>query len=58
MIDFVEAHRGAITINGPLVTTSDPKLTPQLNALLEKINDRQAKTRDIYQKAQSLVSGN
>ncbi len=39
MIGFIEQHKRAITVNGPMVTPSDPKLVPQLTELMNAMND-------------------
>jgi hypothetical protein len=57
IVAFIQAHPGIIVINGPSVTTSDPKLAPQLNALIEKMNENAKRTQAEFQKAQSLVTG-
>jgi Protein of unknown function (DUF3053) len=52
--DFLEAHKDKITVNGPMIQTTDPSLQPQLQALVnaltaknEAIGKAQARLRTV-----------
>jgi hypothetical protein len=49
--DFIAQHKNKVTINGPLIETTDPALQPQLQALLGTLT---AKNEAIAQAQQHL----
>ena len=57
VIDFIEQHKGSVTINGPIINASDPKLMPRLNELINAMNNAAAKTVALFNKAQNLTYG-
>jgi len=57
VIAFIDQHKGVVTVNGTMVNTSDPKLAPQLNALLQAVNENAQKAQALFQKAQAMAYG-
>jgi hypothetical protein len=57
MSDFLAAHRGQVKLNGPLVEVPDPALKPQLQKLLDAINQSQQAVSRAQQKMNSVANG-
>ncbi len=57
VIDFIEQHKGAVTVDGPMINASDPKLMPRLNELIKTMNDNAAKSAALFNQAQKLAYG-
>lgn len=57
LIDFLEQHKGSVTVEGPMVSASDPKLLPRLTELMKAMNDNAAKCNALFARAQKLVHG-
>lgn len=57
IIDFIEEHRGAVSLNGSTIDAKDPKLMPRLNGLINAMNGSAAKSAALLNKAQNLTYG-
>lgn len=55
--NFVAANGAKITINGSVVNTSDPKLQPQLQDLLTKLNAASQKTSEARDRLMKTMNG-
>jgi hypothetical protein len=55
--NFVAANGSKITINGSMVNTTDPKLQPQLQDLLAKLNAASQKTSDARDRLMKTMNG-
>ena len=54
---FVDANRSKITINGSMVNAADPKLQPQLQELLTKLNAASEKTSEARDRLMKTING-
>lgn len=55
--DFLGQHRGEVTLRGSTVEVSDPGLRPQLQKLLDAINQSQEAVSRAQQKMQNVANG-
>jgi phage tail sheath protein FI len=57
MIAFIEANQDAFQIAGDTPVTTDPALEPNVNGLIQKVNETNAKLGPLMQKFQAVVRG-
>lgn len=57
MIAFIDANQGSFQIAGDTPVTTDPALEPNVNDLIQKVNETNAKLGSLIQKFQTVVRG-
>ncbi|WP_339071770.1 DUF3053 family protein [Methylovirgula sp. 4M-Z18] len=57
MIAFIEQNKGSFEIAGDAPVTTDPALEPDVNGLIQKVNETNAKLLPLVQKFQTVVRG-
>jgi hypothetical protein len=57
LVDFVIAHRDRISVQGSMLSTDDPKIRSDLNALLEDVNKKSQLSQDAQNRMNKLVRG-
>jgi hypothetical protein len=55
--DFIEEHKAKITINGPMVQTSDAALEPQLTALVNALSTKTEAINKAQQRLRAVMTG-
>jgi len=55
--DFISQHKDKVTINGPLIETSDPALRPQLAALIAALTAKNEAIQKAQQHLRLVMNG-
>jgi Protein of unknown function (DUF3053) len=55
--DFLTQHKDKVTINGPLIQTSDPSLQPQLQALINALTTKNEAISKAQQRLRTVLNG-
>ena len=57
LADFLDQHRAAIKINGPMIQTTDPALQSRLQALIDNLRDKQEAIQKAQQRLRAVAYG-
>jgi hypothetical protein len=57
LVDFLEAHPGAVTFSGSTVQTSDAKVRAELNTILTAMNTKSQQLQDLQRRMRLVLTG-
>ena len=57
LIDYLNSHTDKISLQGSIVSTSDPKIQAQVNALTEDVNAKSQRLREAQERLNKLMCG-
>ena len=57
LTDYLNSHGDKVSVQGSIISTSDPKVQSQVNALLDDINKKSQRLREAQDRVNKLMAG-